>query len=250
MDVMVFGIAGMISGFFVGSVYVSGNIILSLLLLYIPAWILKIHLSAIDITIIVGCQAVVAAVVVLPFRHRVLHWDLLKSVLIPASVSSLVGSLWLKWIPPSVILALLAVVTAGAVLLSLWNPVGSRPPNSTHTHCVLGATGFLVGFFGGTLGLGGGFLLVPTLRALGLPLRDAISNALVAGGFIALIGLMAKLPYHAVSPLLILVVGLTSVLGTGLGTAMSRRIPTTWLRYLVLGGMSVTALNIWLKLLF
>jgi uncharacterized protein len=51
-------------------------------------------------------------------------------------------------------------------------------------------TGLLTGFFG----VGGGFLLVPTLAlTMGFPLRRAIGTSLVIVGFVSLAGLGAHL---------------------------------------------------------
>ncbi|MHB1955746.1 MAG: sulfite exporter TauE/SafE family protein [Sulfobacillus sp.] len=250
MDMAVLGIVGLLSGFLLGSVYVSGSIILSLLLFYIPPWLMGTHVPMVDITIIVGFQAVIAALIVLPFRWFDMHWSLLRIILVPAVLASLGGGLWLRIIPTDVIVGLLGAVTLGAVFLTIWPPRFSVfGAHSTSRLLLLAFMGVLVGFFGGTLGLGGGFILVPVLRSYGVSLHHSISNALIAGGLITFVGLIAKLPHHLVPWPIILVVGLSSALGTFLGSYSAQRIPTVWLRYLVLGGMCIASVKIWIGFL-
>ncbi len=109
------------------------------------------------------------------------------------------------------------------------------------------AAGFGVGIFTGTLGMGGGFLLVPALVILaGVEMRRAIGTSAMiiavnaAGGLAGLAGHTS--PHWRGVPVLALV----TVLGNLVGARLSRRVPVRRLRpafaaFLIVVGVAILA---------
>ncbi len=101
-----------------------------------------------------------------------------------------------------------------------------RPPPvwSTPFAVALAAYGLLVGFAGSFTGLGGGFILVPFLLLLRLPLYQAVGTSFVAVLAISL----TALSKHAVNDMIVLDVGLAlgvgGIVGSQIGARLVRRI--------------------------
>lgn len=99
------------------------------------------------------------------------------------------------------LLAGFALVMLGAAW-GTWRKAGSSDDEATRAHSSCpplrwrgdALAGIAVGFLTGLFGVGGGFILVPTLAiALGLSLRDAIGTSLVIITSISLVGLLFHL---------------------------------------------------------
>jgi uncharacterized membrane protein YfcA len=111
---------------------------------------------------------------------------------------SVPGALLAQHVPGRILLFLFAgvmIVAAVAMLRVRMNAVeGGSPPN----RLVLVAAGVALGFLTGFLGVGGGFLIVPTLiLALRFPMQRAIPTSLL---IIALNSLVSLATRAAVSP--------------------------------------------------
>jgi uncharacterized protein len=111
-----------------------------------------------------------------------------------------------------------------------WGPVYKR-------RAVFAAIGFLGGFFGGLLGVGGGFVLIP-LQVLwaGVPQRNANANSIVAILPIAVAALpiyyfRTRTPQIDFRVGLFLVIG--SVVGAYIGARLLKRIPDRELKLAV-----------------
>ena len=168
-------------------------------------------------------------------------------------VGAPVGALLQPLIPSVILSALLALVML-VVAIRTWLS-GARPLPVTSTYLppalhrgrcalssdgrlhmtsrcipVLAVTGLGTGILSGLIGIGGGFLIVPTLMWLsGIDLRHAVATSLIAVALIALSGTAGALLYHqAAFPLIpAALTALGGILGMHLGELAADRLPDT-----------------------
>ena len=128
-------------------------------------------------------------------------------------------------LPPSVLLLLFAclMLVVGGVMLR-----GRRATDGTGAcrplRCLM--IGAAVGVLTGFLGVGGGFLLVPTLVFFaGLDMRRAVGSSLAIIALNSIAGLVGHLRYTALDWGLTASFLAVALIGMGLGLALAGRIP-------------------------
>jgi len=104
-----------------------------------------------------------------------------------ATLSAPLGALMQPHVPRETLLVFFAAAVAAAALKILLS--GAREPKGRSAHVASAAAGrvvwsvlagLLIGFIGGMLGIGGGFIVAPVLMAMGYPTkRAAATTALV-----------------------------------------------------------------------
>ena len=191
-------VLGLVVGALLGLTGAGGSI------LAVPALVYGVGMplsEAIPTSLVVVGAA--SAVAVLPRLHGGVNWRLAAVIGAPGIATAFLGSLISGMIEPRVLLGVFAVimVVAGVRMFFPTKSVGgpcALPDGGTDwRHCLPRAlaTGAVVGFLTGLLGVGGGFLIVPALTlVLGLPMALTVGTSLViivinsAAGFAAHVG--------------------------------------------------------------
>ncbi|MCS6915506.1 MAG: sulfite exporter TauE/SafE family protein [Myxococcales bacterium] len=148
-----------------------------------------------------------------------------------AMAGAYLGGRLARWVPDQVLLALFAVlmlVTAAAMLRRPAAPVRSPRGPSVAGSLGLGAC---VGVVAGLVGAGGGFLIVPALVLVGgLEMPEAVGTSLLVIALQSGAGLAGQLAHTQIELPLLAVLGSCAVLGTLVGTWLSRRLRPVALR--------------------
>lgn len=115
-----------------------------------------------------------------------------------AMVGTVVGTRLSAFVPGVVQLVLLALLMATAAVVMLrGRPHDAEPPSLRLGLPALVAAAAGVGMLTGLVGIGGGFLIVPALVALGVPIRDAVGSSLAiicVNALTGFLGLAGRVP--------------------------------------------------------
>jgi uncharacterized membrane protein YfcA len=161
------------------------------------------------------------------WRRRAIEWSFVAALSASAVVGLAVGLHLQSRLPARFLLAGLGgllLINAAIVLRVEHSPsqaarVGNsqRPQPALPRHARLIATGLCAGILAGMLGIGGGFLIFPSLLVQGLPLSMAAGSSAVTVG---VLGAVTALSY-AVRGLIDWTVALAYVMGGILGTLLA-----------------------------
>src|SRR4026209_1211203 len=173
----------------------SGGSILAL-----PLLVYVLHVSPSDAVpmslIIVGSASAGAAV--LKWRQGDMHWKALGLLASTGAVGAYLGAEVTHAVPPVVLMTLFASILLAVGLLMLTEVANRLKPRQCHiARCLI--AGAIVGLLTGFLGVGGGFLLVPTLVLFaGLALRRALGPSVGIISINALAGILGQLRFMRV----------------------------------------------------
>lgn len=166
----------------------------------------------------------------------------------PALIAMVLGVSLSNRIDPSLLIYLLAAMIVVFVILgelserlhqdSLPDP---DAPLTTRRAWTIAGTGGLTGLLAGLLGIGGGVIMVASLRAVGgLRVRAAIAASAAVMCAMAPLGATVKistLGRHGLDPIdairIIALLGPTAILGSLLGSTLVHRLPKFWVRLVV-----------------
>ncbi len=135
--------------------------------------------------VVVGASSVAA---VIPRLGKDIHWPVALTVGAAGGVVAFVGAAVNRLLPQELLLVLFAVIMVIAGIRMLWAARSGDGLGPDSADIVTWpwylfraiATGMVVGFLTGLLGVGGGFLIVPALvLMLGLPMTMAVGTSLV-----------------------------------------------------------------------
>lgn len=255
-------VVGVVGGFLAGWVGLGGGIILAPLLLYVPPAIGLSPLGMKEVARLTMLQSVCStATAGLSHRraHQV-HGKLVMWMGTVIAVASIAGAFIseLHLISSELLLGLFATMAIAASVLMFSCTADERDednglvPNDVSISRALSAAVALgVGFLGGMVGQSGAFLTIPLLiHVLRMPTRLAIGSSLGITFCAALAGSFGK--FFGGGPILwpqvaVLVAG--SLVGSQLGTALSRRVPATSLRYVLAVLIGASAARMWYQVL-
>jgi hypothetical protein len=182
---------------------------------------------------VVGATSLIGSVV----QYLRGHFHVQATVLftLTGMVGAYFGAGLTHLLPPSVLLLLFAclMLVVGGVMLR-----GRRATDGTGEcrplRCLM--IGAAVGVLTGFLGVGGGFLLVPTLVFFaGLDMRRAVGSSLAIIALNSIAGLVGHLRYTALDWGLTASFLVVALIGMWLGLALAGRIPEQTLRKLFAG---------------
>jgi len=223
-------LAAFIVGACVGLLGSGGSILNIPVLIYIVGESEKSAIA--ESLVIVGIIAVFAAI---PYaRKGLIVWRSAALFGGPGMIGAYLGASLAEFVPASVQLLLLAVIMLVAAFFMFQPPVnGVAAPRA---YWKIASDGLMVGILTGLVGVGGGFLIVPTLVLLGgLTMRQAVGTSLVIialkslAGFIKYRDVLAKLGLSVDWSLVVLFAGLGAV-GSLAGGLVAHRIPQARLR--------------------
>lgn len=243
---VVFGI-GLVGGGLSGLLGIGGGIITAPLLLYIPAFFGQEPLSMHTVSGLTITQSLFAGLFGAFAHRRFGNIDRKLAILMSTVIfgASLVGAAASKYYSHDVLLGVFAVMAATAAVL-IFLPGAEEKKSSGYEQGSFSAAGaaavaLAVGFFGGLVGQGGSFILIPmAVFLLKVPLRIAMGSNLVIVFFASLAGFAGKAATGQVDPLLALVLLAGILPGVRLGSELSRRAPVKALRY-ALGALIIAA---------
>lgn len=187
---------GLVIGALVGLLGGGGSILAVPALVYLAGQDLRQAVAS--SLVVVGVTSLVALVPRL--RAGQVAWRIALLFGAAGAATAFAGAAVNRLLPDGVVLALFAVLMAGAGARMLAGRPGTGPACAVDggrvdwRHCLPRtlAGGLVVGFLTGLLGVGGGFLIVPVLvMVLGLPMPTAVGTSLVimaansAAGFAA-----------------------------------------------------------------
>lgn len=148
-----------------------------------------------------------------------------------AMLGAYLGGRCAGYVPGWVLLALFAglMLVAAAAMLRPGPALGAH--RTTPDAKKLAFVGFVVGALTGTVGAGGGFVVVPALVLLaGLDMRTAVGTSLLIIAFNSFAGLLGYLGHASVDFSLAAVLAIPTIIGSYLGASLSGRIPAARLR--------------------
>jgi len=157
---------------------------------------------------------------------------------LPLIVTSFIGAPLGAWVSgytsEQVLVGLFAVgmAVAGARMLSTSRrPDGGDLMGRTKRLTLTGTAGFFIGFFAGLLGIGGGFLIVPMLMAIGYPTKRAAATSAFAVVFSSFSGFAAHVSQGHMDWPLMSVTLIAVVIGSQLGArVMKDKLSAAWIK--------------------
>ncbi len=244
-------ILGLIAGLLSGLLGIGGGIVMAPLLLYVPP---LFGCAPLSMKVVAGLTMVqgLAACLSGGMAHRRFHFvsqGLTLWMGVTIFVAALVGGAGAKHVADHLLLALfalLALVAAG--LICLPTPKDSEAPDIAlfrfsrpRAVSVAGA----VGLFGGLVGQGGSFILIPLMTSfMQVPTRIAIGSNLGIVFLASLAGFLGKALTGQIAWTLALPIVLTVIPAAQLGGALSRRVPIAGLRLLLALCIAIAAVRI------
>lgn len=242
---------GFVSGFIVGAVFVSGSIVLTVLLLNVPAVALGNSLSVSMVSEIVGLQTIAAALAAIRHYRDVIQFSVLWPFLAPTLLMGFGGGYLSRLLPQHMLLGVFVVVALLSILLMVLPVrIDLRQYGRAARWAVILSSGMLIGLLGGLYGIGGGFVLVPVFTVLGVTLRAAVANALILGAGMSFIGLVAKMGFFSMPWGVAIPVIVASVIGSALGGQLSRKLPKRLLKILVLTALLAVSVDLGIRWMY
>lgn len=227
---------GFIGAFVAGLVGIGGAVLMIPLLLYVPP---LFGVPALAIHTVSGLTMVQVPAAGLAGLLGHLHRGSLDGRLVLVlgggmAAGSLVGALLSGVMPPQVLAGTFAALALVAAVL-MFLPRKSLPDAAASATAlnvpIAVGSGFVVGLIVGTVGAGGGFVLVPVMAlVLRVPLRSAVSASLAIVALSGLMGMVGKGVTGQIDWLMALALVTGALPGARLGAVVSR-------------GMAVTALS-------
>lgn len=108
-------------------------------------------------------------------------------------VGSMPGSLLTSFVSSTVLMLLFAVLTIAASISMLISQRSDKPPKNTPPLWIIIIAGACIGFLTGFLGVGVGFLIVPTMVfAFACSMQTAIATSLLVIAFNSLVGVFTR----------------------------------------------------------
>ena len=169
-------------------------------------------------------------------RRKLVDWRAVLLVGPAGMAGSLLGSQFSTAIPEAIQMTVFGLVMA----LAAWKILRAKPPTDGERPVNVAkalAAGLAVGCLTGLIGVGGGFLIVPTLTlVLGVPIRLAIGTSLVliaVQSGVALAGhwyAIDEAIKAEIEPHTVLILGGLGVAGSLFGAALGKRIDQSTLR--------------------
>ncbi len=155
-------------------------------------------------------------------RTRV-NWKVGFALGIVGIAGSIPGSLLASHVAGKVLLLLFAGVMVLAALAMLRSRHASAMEGGKHNWAVLVAAGVGLGFLTGFLGVGGGFLIVPTMVfALGFTMRAAIPTSLLVIALNSFVALAARASTSTIAWPTVTVLLLGGIFGSLIGAYVAR----------------------------
>lgn len=217
-----------VASFLSGLLGIGGGLVLTPLLLYVPALVGAAPLSVKLVTGLTIVQATSASLFGV-LRHRAYGNVSTRTIRVMGptmAVAALAGAVLSSGTSDRVLLLIFAVLAAvGAVALLVPSEAQVAPVDELHVNVPVAlAIAIVLGFFGGMVGVGGIAFIIPALiHLLRLPPRVAIGTSLGVGFFGAVAGLVGKAATAQVDPLLGAIVFGAALLVSPVGVALSVR---------------------------
>ncbi len=217
-----------LSSFLSGLLGIGGGLVLTPLLLYLPALVGAAALSVKLVTGLTIVQAISGSLFGV-LRHRAYGNVSLRTIRVmsPAiALASLTGALVSGGTSDRVLLLVFSTLAVlGAIGLLVPAETQAAPVDELHVNVPLAlAIALVLGFFGGMVGIGGVALIIPALvHLLRLPPRVAIGTSLGVGFFAALAAVVGKAATAQIEPLLGVIVFAAALVVSPVGAALSTR---------------------------
>ncbi|MDP4169050.1 MAG: sulfite exporter TauE/SafE family protein [Bacillota bacterium] len=254
--IIVLFLVGFIGSFISGMVGIGGAIVNFPMLLYIPPLFGFAAFTAHEVSGISAVQVLFATIAgVLAYRNS---GYLNKKIIFPMGASilagSFIGGFFSHLLPEAGINLVYGILALIAVVLMFIPKKGidGVPANQLKFNIALGmALSFIVGVSAGVVGAGGAFLLVPImLGVLKIPTRVTIASSL-AITLISSVGVtIGKVTTGQVPWLPTMVVVIASFIASALGAKAGKKMNTKILQGILAVLIGITAIKIWIGILF
>ncbi len=158
-------------------------------------------------------------------REGLVDWKGGWPMAIAAAVAAPLGAVVQKALPAEAVLALFAAAVAAAALRAARSARGgrkgtARPEGRMAYRICVGAA---VGFVGGLLGIGAGFLVIPALLAMGYAPRETAATTALVVTVCSFAGVVAYLPHMELPWLPAVLAAAAVVAGSQLGSRLMIR---------------------------
>ena len=248
-------VAGSIVGFFSGLLGIGGGILMFPLLLYVPPLLGLDPIGVKNITGLTMVQGFFASLSAMLFYQKqgLVNRSLVLTLGLSLFLSSLAGSLISKAVPDNILLFIFGCLALTASAL-MFIPRNYGKDDLTEDLVKFNKPaaiiiGVIVGFLIGLVGQGGAFITIPLmLYVLKIPLRVALGSTLAIGLFSATAGMIGKtatgqVPFAMAAALIIGAIPVAKA-----GAMLGKKTRTHYLRWLLAGIISATAIKIWLDI--
>lgn len=176
---------------------------------------------------VVGVSSLVSVARNIP--RKVINWRVGGLLALCGMVGSFAGGILSGYLPDNLKMVLFACI----MLISAWRMLAPHKAKPARTWSGVGTAlaGVGVGIISGTVGAGGGFLLVPVLAlGVGLPMFNASATSLLVIAAQTLTGLSAHLTHISLDwQLTALLTGIT-IVGMLIGISVAHRLPDAVLK--------------------
>jgi uncharacterized membrane protein YfcA len=161
-----------------------------------------------------------------------------------------VGAYLTKMVPTRVLIFLFAVCmlfAGGRMLLTANRPEKGRMMGARGRFILMGAGGFIIGLIAGLLGVGGGFLFVPMMLAMGYPTKRAAATSSFVVIFSSFSGFAGHLAEGHFNWPLMISTTVCVIIGSQIGAqVMKEKMKAKWIKQM----FAVVLLGVAVKLLF
>lgn len=244
-----------VASFLSGLLGIGGGVVLTPLLLYLPA---AVGIGALPVKIITGLTIVqaISGSALGAFRHRQYGNVSKRLVLLmgpTGAAASLAGALISRDVNDRVLLgvfAALAIVTAVMLLLPVESQVGGTDDLHLNVPLAVGIS-IVLGFFGGMVGIGAIATIIGALvYLLRVPPRIAIGSSLGIGMFAAVAALIGKAATAQIDPPLATIVAIVALIASPIGAWVSIRTQPQVLMKILAAVVIVAALRMAVTAIF